>query len=157
MKKYLKFFTVEFILYCFQILIGFIVICLLTKLFATEEITTKILNAKITDSVLLELGWTLIAITVVLGLITLAQKVFDVESESILNEVMLEMPRAIYFFGSQMTAAIIALAIAIHFYPSESTLNQKSFIICTAILVSITTFLYGCGLKFALKRKELSQ
>lgn len=157
MKKYLKFFTVEFILYCFQVLIGFIVICSSTKLFAYEELTTKILNAKITDSVLPELGWTLFAITVVLGLITLAQKIFDVKSESILNEVMLEMPRAIYFFGSQMTAAIIALIIAIHYYPSESTLNKKSFLILTAILVSIATFLYGCGLKFTLKRKELSK
>lgn len=157
MKKHLKFLTVEFILYCFQVLIGFIVICLLTKLFATEEITIKILNAKITDSVLTELCSTLVAITIVLGLIIVAQKVSNIESESILNEVMLEMPRAIYFFGSQMTAAIIALIMAIHCYPSASALNQKSFHIWAAILVGIVTFLYGCGLKFALKRKELSQ
>lgn len=157
MKKYLKFLSIEFILYCVQILIGFIVICSLTKLFAYEELTTKILNSKITDSVLSELGWTLFAITVVLGLIKLAQTIFDVESKSILNEVMLEMPRAIYFFGSQMTAAMIALIIAINCYPSESTLSQKTLIISTAILVGIITFLYGCGLKFLLKRKELSQ
>lgn len=150
-----KFILREAILYVAQIFIGFFVIFFLTHIFCDEEIVTSVINSKITPNILKELGYTILSITLALGVISLLQKITDNKfTDIILNEVMLEMPRAIYFFGSQMTSAIISLAIAVNLYPSSIKSKEILFM---AFVISFATFLYGCGLKYLLKRKELSK
>jgi hypothetical protein len=153
-----SFVFIELCVFAAQVLVFFIVAYFVSDSLASEERLAEFLSGKINAYTVKELGLTLFAVTFALGL--LAQIKVIVPSsyvEKVSTEVLLELPRTIYLFGSSITASTLVLAIFISSHP-EAVNKPASDYFWLSACFALSLFGYGCAAKyfFFLKRVKSS-
>ncbi len=151
-KDGISFVFIEFCVFAAQILVIFIVAYFISDSLSEERLT-EFLNGKINAHTMKEFGLTLFAVTFVLGLLALVKELVPSRYvEKISTEVLLELPRTIYLFGSSITASTIAVTWFLASHP-EATKQPASGYFWLSIFFAFTFFVYGCGAKWLLLRR----
>lgn len=149
-----SFVFIELCIFASQVFVFFLVAVFTSDFLRSEQRLTEFSESKVNSNTMSELGITLLAITVALGVLsilsTLAPSKFV---ERLSREILQELPRTIYFFGSSITAITMAVAVYISNHPTTSTRPASGFAAMAAFL-AISFFIYGCGLKALLLVKE---
>jgi hypothetical protein len=144
-----KFFFTELCIFFAQIFVFFMVVVFTSDFLRSESRLAEFATAKINGNTMPELGLTLIALTLALGAITLLGTFAPSKFlEDLSMEVLQEMPRTIYFFGSSITAITIAIAVYTKFHPA-GTVPAKGYA-AMAVFFAVTFFVYGSVFKFGL-------
>lgn len=147
-----KFIFSEFVIFMSQVAVFFMVAVFTSNFLNSEERLVAFSEQKINDGTTAELGLTFLAILVVIGFFAALGRIFDNKYvEYYVNEVLCEMPKTIYVFGSAITGTMLAIALFAHLHPTDEV-NAKGFAIFSAVF-AFTMFIYGCGLSYAFKRK----
>ena len=153
----LMFFVTELFVFLSQIFIFFIVAAFSSDFLRNEDRLVEFATAKINAHTMPEIGLTLLAITVALGVLAFISRIASSTIvEIISNEVLNEAPRTIYFFGSTISATILAIAIFLSNHP-QATADTKaaSAFFGMSVGAAIISFAYGCGLSYLLKQRAL--
>ncbi len=154
-----KFIFSEFIVFLSQVAVFFSVAVFTSNFLSSEEKLVKFYEQKINAGTLGELGLTFVAIFLVIGLFSAIGRVFDNKYvEPYINEILCEMPKTIYVFGSSATGVMAAISLFIHLNPGSNTSAQaqaqaQGFAVMT-LLFAIMMFIYGCAFSYAFKRKS---
>jgi len=147
-----KFIFSEFAIFISQVFVFFMVAVFTSNFLNSEEKLVSFLEQKINDRSFVELGLTFLAISMVIGLLSALGRIFDNKYvEYYVNEILCEMPKTIYVFGSAATGALLALSLFAHLHPTEEV-NAKGFAGLSAFF-ALVVFIYGCGFSYAFKRK----
>jgi hypothetical protein len=153
-KLWFTFLFVEFCVFASQVLVIFIVSYFISDSLGNEERLTKFVLGKVNTETMSELGLTLFATTFVLGLLSLIKEVSSSPLvEKITGEILSELPRTIYLFGSSITAATVAIAVFLSTHPEAANKPASGFFALSAGF-AITFFAYGCGAKALLVAKK---
>ncbi|MGP9677842.1 hypothetical protein ACT3TC_04240 [Halomonas sp. AOP27-A1-41] len=151
-KSVVKFVFREFVIFMSQIAVFFMVAVFTSNFLNSEEKLVAFSEQKINDGSLAELGLTFLAILVVIGLFSALGRIFDNKYlDYYVNEVLCEMPKTIYVFGSAATGAMLAISLFAHLHTTNEV-NAKGFVLLSA-LFAFMVFIYGCGFSYAFKRK----
>jgi hypothetical protein len=146
-KDGISFVFIELCIFAAQVLVIFIVAYFISDSLASEERLTEFVNGKVNMHTMKELGLTLFAVTFVLGLLALVEKfVPSGYVEKVSTEVLLELPRTIYLFGSSITASTIAIAFFLSSHP-EATKQPASGYFWLSAFFALSFFGYGCVAK----------
>lgn len=150
-----KFIFTEFIVFLSQVAVFFSVAIFTSNFLSSEEKLVKFSEQKINEGTLGELGLTFVAILLVIGLFSAIGRVFDNKYvEPFINEILCEMPKTIYVFGSSATGVMAAISLFIHLNPdSNSSVQAQGFAVMTLVF-AIMMFIYGCAFSYAFKRKS---
>lgn len=142
----------EFVIFLSQILVFFIVAVCASNLLTCEEKLVAFAERKIIGNSPSELGYIFLATVLVIGFFAILGRVFDNKYvEFYVNEILYELPRTIYFFGSATTGTMLAISLFLYLNPTEDISSQR--FLALALIFSIAVFIYGCAFSFALKRK----
>lgn len=151
-QSVVKFVFSEFVVFASQIAVFFMVAVFTSNFLNSEEKLVAFSEQKINDGSLAELGLTFLAILVVIGLFSALGRVFDNKYvDYYVNEILCEMPKTIYVFGSAATGAMLAISLFAHLHPTDEV-NAKGFAVLSAFF-AFMVFIYGCGFSYAFKRK----
>ena len=108
----LRFITVEFFVFASQVIVIFLVTFFTTDMLSNETRLTEFVAGNLNVNTMTELGLTLFAATFVFGVVAIAKEVASAPIvELVASEVLAEIPRTIYLFGSTITAVTVAVAI----------------------------------------------
>lgn len=154
----ISFVFIEFCVFSAQVLTIFIVAYFISDSLASEERLTQFVTGKVNTHTMKELGLTLFAVTFVLGVLALIKEIVSSNyAEKVSTEVLLELPRTIYLFGSSITASTIAIAFFLSSHP-EATSQPASGYFWLSAFFALSFFGYGCGAKalFLSKRAKSS-
>lgn len=158
-KDGILFVFIELCVFLAQVLMIFIVAFLISDSLSSEERLTEFVIGKVHMHTMKELGFTLFAATFVLGLLTLIKEVAPSSYvEKITGEILLELPRTIYLFGSSITASTVAIAFFISGHPQVATQPASGYFLLSAFF-ALSFFAYGCiakALLLARKAKSVS-
>lgn len=147
-----KFIFSEFVVFISQVAVFFMVAVFTSNFLNSEEKLVSFSEHKMNDGSLAELGLTFIAIFIVIGLFSALGRIFDNRHvEYYVNEVLCEMPKTVYVFGSAATGVMLAISLFAHLNPIDDV-NAKGFAVLSATF-AVTMFIFGCGLSFAFKHK----
>lgn len=147
-----KFVFSEFVIFISQVAVFFMVAVFTSNFLNSEEKLVKFSEQKINDGSLAELGLTFLAILVVIGLFSALGRIFENKHiEYYVNEVLCEMPKTIYVFGSAATGAMLAISLFAYLHPADDV-NAKGFA-ALSVMFAFMMFIYGCGFSYAFKRK----
>lgn len=153
-KEILSFALIELCVFIAQVLIIFIVAYFISDSLDSEKRLTEFVSSKVNPTTMKELGLTLFSVTFVLGLLTLAKEFIPSKFvETISSEIILELPRTIYLFGSSITASTLAIASFISNHPEVTTQPTPNYLWASAFF-AISFFIYGCSIKLALLIKQ---
>ncbi|WER45592.1 hypothetical protein CupriaWKF_15030 [Cupriavidus sp. WKF15] len=112
-EKLLKLAALEFGVFLAQMAVFFLVAVFLSHFLESRELLNAYTEAKLGNHLLAEFWFTLLGVVVMLGLLSLIAGIAHTNALGRLSsEVLQEVPRTIYFFGS--TAAGTASAWAVH-------------------------------------------
>lgn len=149
--------AVELLLFVFQVLTFFIVAFITSYMFSNEERLTAFVSERINATTMENLGLTLFGVTFCFGLVAIAREVIPGNFiERVSRELIFELPRTIYLFGSSLTAATIAIALFIGKHPSASHTPSKDFLVMS-FFFGLVFFLYGYGIKALLLHRSRSR
>lgn len=157
-KDGISFVFLELCVFAAQVLVIFVVAYFISDSLASEERLVEFVSGKVNTHTMKELGLTLFAVTFVLGLLALVKELVRSDYvEKVSTEVLLELPRTIYLFGSSITASTIALAFFLSSHP-EATKEPASGYFWMSAFFALSFFAYGCTAKagFLLKRAKSS-
>ncbi|NWN90302.1 hypothetical protein HLV39_02160 [Marinobacter adhaerens] len=147
-----KFVFSEFVIFLSQIAVFFMVAVFTSNFLNSEDALVEFANQKINSGALSEIGLTFLAILMVIGLFSAVGKVFDNKYvDSYVDEVLREMPKTIYVFGSAATGTMLAISLFIHLHPETGPSAQG--VAFLSLFFAFVAFVYGCGFSFAFKRK----
>ncbi|SFR57535.1 hypothetical protein SAMN04488073_2978 [Marinobacter gudaonensis] len=147
-----KFVFSEFVIFLSQIAVFFMVAVFTSNFLNSEDKLVEFANQKINSGALSEIGLTFLAILMVIGLFSAIGKVFDNKYvDSYVDEVLREMPKTIYVFGSAATATMLAISLFVYRNPETGPSAQG--IAFLSLFFAFVAFVYGCGFSFAFKRK----
>ncbi|RXS44608.1 hypothetical protein EST55_03770 [Idiomarina sp. 29L] len=147
-----KFVFSELVIFMSQVLVFFMVAVFTSNFLNSEEKLVEFANQKINDGSLTEVGLTFLAILVVIGLFSALGRIFDNKYvEFYVNEVLCEMPKTIYVFGSSATGTMLAISLFIYRNPAEGASAQG--FAALSFLFAFMMFLYGVAFSYAFKRK----
>lgn len=153
-KDGISFVFIEFCVFAAQVLVIFIVAYFISDSLASEDRLTEFVNAKLNMHTLKELGLTLFAVTFVLGLLALAKEFVPSDYvEKVSTEILLELPRTIYLFGSSITASTIAIAFYLSDHPEAAKQTASGYFWLSAFF-ALSFFGYGCIAKGILLAKR---
>ena len=148
-----SFVLTEFCIFAAQFFVFFLVAVFTSDFLRNEERLTEFSISKVNGNTIGELGLTLLAITVALGVLSILSELAPSKFlERLSHEMLQELPRTIYFFGSSITAITIAVAVFINNHPTTAT--KPAGFAAMAIFFAFSFFAYGCGLKALLLAKE---
>lgn len=152
-KSVLGFFVTEFFVYLSQIFMFFVVAALSSKMLSSETILVEYVNSKISEHSIWEVFYVVLGSIFIVGFIYIIMRLFEQKLflENLADEVLAEIPRAIYLFGSSSVGGLIASAIFIQIHPDSSANASKLYFLAGAF--GLAVFLYGAGLSYILKRK----
>lgn len=151
-QSVVKFVFSEFVVFLSQIAVFFMVAVFTSNFLNSEEKLVAFSEQKINDGSLAELGLTFLAILVVIGLFSALGKIFDNKCvDHYVNEILCEMPKTIYVFGSAATGAMLAISLFAHLHPTDE-ISAKGFA-ALSLFFAFMMFIYGCGFSYAFKRK----
>lgn len=146
-KDGISFVFIELCVFAAQVLVIFIAAYFISDSLSSEERLTEFVNGKINMHTMKELGLTLFAVTFVLGLLTSIREVVPSSYvEKVSGEVLLELPRTIYLFGSSITASTIAIAFFLSSHPQATTQPAAGYFGLSAFF-ALSFFGYGCVAK----------
>ena len=149
----LMFFATELIIFAAQVFVFFLVAVFTSDFLRSEERLTEFIKTKINNNTWGELGFTLLAITVALGVISIIKQISTSRFlDKIAQEVFIELARTIYVFGSSVTAIMLAVSVFLYNKPQPTSGPAKKYFIMAG-LFAITTFIYGFGFKALLAAK----
>lgn len=150
-----EFIFTELALYISQIFIFFVVAVLSSNMLKDESALVAYMGTKINNNSLQEVGYIIAATIFALGVFSLLARAVEGIAwlESISDEVLNEAPRAVYFFGSSVTGALVAAAIFVHNHPSPGSVGVIHWISMSGIF-GLGGFVYGCGLHWFCRRKK---
>jgi hypothetical protein len=147
-----KFIFSEFVVFVSQIAVFFMVAVFTSNFLNSEERLVAFSEQKMNDGSFSELGLTFLAILVVIGFFSALGRVFENKYvEYYVNEVLCEMPKTIYFFGSAATGTMLAISLFIHLNPTSESSAQGFALL--SLTFAFMVFAYGCGFSYAFKRK----
>lgn len=119
----------------------------------SESALVAYAEQKINEGSMGELSLTFLAILVVVGLFAAVGRIFTADIvESYISNVLSEVPRTIYFFGSSVTGVMLAIFLFISNNGGQSE-AQLGHVALLAVIFAVMPFLYGSLLSFAFKRK----
>ncbi len=151
-QSWVKFIVSEFIVFLSQIAVFFMVAVFTSNFLNSEEKLVAFSKQKINDGSLTEIGLTFLAILVVIGFFTTLGRIFDNKNvDYFVNEVLYEMPKTIYFFGSAVTGVMLAISLFMFLNPTPEA-SPQGFGLLT-LFFALMVFLYGCGFSYAFKHK----
>lgn len=146
-----KFTFSEFVVFLSQVVVFFMVAVFTSNCLSNEKKLLSLSTQKINDGSLIDLMLTFLAISIVIGFFSALWRVFDNKYiEYYVNEVLCEMPKTIYAFGSAATGVMLALSLFAHLHQVEININR--FLVIT-LLFALAIFIFGCALSYAFKRK----
>ncbi len=120
-----------------------------TNFLSSEEKLVQFSSQKINDGTLSELGLTFVAILIVIGIFSAIGRVFENKYvEYYVNEILCEMPKTIYFFGSSITGVMLAISLFLSINPIE--IESAQGFTSMSIFFATMSFLYGCAFSYAL-------
>lgn len=153
-KTSFEFIVTELAIYLSQTFMFFVVAALTSNMLRDEASLTNYMNSKINDHSLEEVGYIIVATILTIGILSaLARAIKPIGwLEALSDEVLNEIPRAIYFFGSSVTGAIIAAAIFVHNHPVVKAPAVGYWLFMAAVF-GFGAFIYGCGMSYAFKQK----
>ncbi|WP_264876020.1 hypothetical protein [Vibrio agarivorans] len=147
-----QFFAKELVVFVSQILVFFVVAVLTSSFLSNEQALTEFASTKINDGSLKELLLTFVAIFFVVGCFTTIQRLTDSEViNDFIDEVLFEIPKTIYFFGSSLSGVMLAISMFLLFDESNEGSTEKYFAV--TIVFAIMAFIYGSTLSYKLKKK----
>ena len=147
-----KFVFNEFIVFLSQVTVFFMVTIFVTNFLSSEKKLVQFSSQKIHDGTLNELGLTFLAILIVIGLFSAIGRVFDNKYvEYYVNEILCEMPKTIYFFGSSITGVMLAISLFLSFNPIQ--IEAAEGFTSMSLLFAFMSFAYGCAFSYGFKRK----
>jgi len=153
-KDGISFVFIELCVFAAQVLVIFIVAYFISDSLSSEERLMEFVNGKVNMHTIKELGLTLFSVTFVLGLLALTKEVVPSSYvEKVSGEVLLELPRTIYLFGSSITASTIAIAFFLSSHPQAATQPAVGYFGLSAFF-ALSFFGYGCGAKVLLLSKR---
>ena len=146
----------EFVIFISQITVFFMVAVFTSNFLNSEEKLVAFTEKKINDGSAAELVLTFFAILIVIGFFTTIGKIFDDNKyiDYYVNEVLLEMPKTIYVFGTSVTGAMLAVSLFVYLNP-ESASSGGNYI-SISLSFALIMFIYGCALSYGFKRKSLT-
>lgn len=143
----------EFIIFLSQVSVFFMAAVFTSKFLSDEKKLMDIVGQKINDGSLGDLGLTFLAILVVIGFFTTIGKVFDNKYvEYYVHEVLCEIPKTIYIFGSAATGVMLAVILFIKLNPDSETSTEG--LVRLILSFSLIIFIYGCGFSYAFNRRS---
>ena len=150
-----SFWVTEFFVFLSQVAVIFLVAFFISDMFHSESRLTEFVNGKINTNTMTELLLTLFAITFVMGLLAIAKEIIPIGLvEKIASEILYELPRTIYLFGSSITAVTAAVATFISNHPDATNKPAAGFF-AMSVFFALTFFAYGCGAKALLTLKKV--
>jgi drug/metabolite transporter (DMT)-like permease len=154
LKQSIRIFIIaELCVYISQIIIFFFVAVLTSNLLRDEKQFEIYINSKINENTSFELTATVLAIAVTLGIIAGIAKAATKTSliERVANEVLAEVPRTVYVFGSSISGTLLAWALFSQLHPDPQT--SIGFLLYVALFAAFAGFIYGCFFAYMLKDK----
>lgn len=148
------FIAIEFSIFAAQTLIFFIVIYFISDHLVSEDRITAFINGKINDFTMKELSLTLFSITFVIGLFALIKEITSFEwLEKLSANILFELPRTFYLFGSNIVASVLAIAFFLFSHP-EATQRPATSFLAFAAYFTLVFFVFGCSLKWLFSQKR---
>lgn len=145
----IHFVFIEFCIFISQVAVIFFVAFFISHMFSSESRFTEFITSKMNAHTMTELVLTLIAVTLVLGILAILKQISSSALlEKIVSEVINDLPRTIYLFGSSITAITLSVAVYINIHPEEAIKPFKYF--ASAAFFALSFFTYGCLLKYFL-------
>jgi hypothetical protein len=156
MKIFLKsigtFLAVEASLFIAQAFIFFLVATFSSHFLASEELLRKFSDSKLSDSTSAEFWFTLLGVIVILGFLSLLSGFARLSAVGrISSEVLLEVPRTFYLFGSTITGTGLAWVVYDTFHSDLPTVLTD---LKATMLFAGGSLFFGAGLKFGLMRSQ---
>ncbi|HTN29905.1 MAG TPA: hypothetical protein VL178_03610 [Pseudomonas sp.] len=150
----MTFYLTELCVFLSQVLIIFLVAYFISDMMQSEERLSSFVSSKVNALTFREFWLTLFSATFVLGLLFIIREMAPSRFvEKIATEVINELPRTIYLFGSSMTALTAAVAVFLAVNPTENAIPAAG-LFGTSLFFAFIFFVYGCGAKFLLIRKK---
>lgn len=147
----LKLAVLEFSLFFAQTVIFFLVAVFISHFLESRELLNAYSEAKLGKSLIAEFWFTLLGVVVVLGMLSLVAGIARTNALGRLSaEVLQEVPRTIYFFGSSLTGT--ALAWVIHEW-AYGTPSEAINALGAAAIFAAGAFGTGFTLKALLNRQ----
>jgi hypothetical protein len=154
----LQFIAIELAAFFFQVLVIFVVTFFISDMFDNSARLNEFLSGKINTNTMKEFFLTLFAVTFCFGLVAIAKEISSNQFVSaIADEVLNEIPRTIYVFGSTITAVALSAAIVSAGHAPAGSKANIGFGL--AAFFATVFFTYGCGAKalLAAKRKKTAK
>jgi len=159
--KKVEFIFIELCVFLSQAVVIFLVTFFISDMLKNEDMLTDFVSSKLNATTLSELGLTIFAVTFVLGLLYIVKEMtMSGLAERVASEVINELPRTIYLFGSSISAVTTAVAIFLWKHPEslaeveeKSSLDPVSFF-GLSLFIGASFFVYGLLIKFGLRRKS---
>ena len=154
-----NFIITELSVFVSQIFIFFTVAAFSSDFLRNEDRLTEYVTAKVNTNTMPEIGLTLLAVTVALGVLFFISRIASTPFiEKISNEVLNEAPRTIYFFGSSISATTLAVSIFLAYHPDPTHGSRlASNLFWTSVFFASVAFVYGCGINYLLKCQTLKR
>lgn len=149
-----QFIWTEFVAMVAQVLVFGIAFALTSNFLEDKNKAVQIFSEKIGGGSMSELAMVGLGILLVIGLLAVLAK-FVPPAQAHIDELIFEIPRAIYAFGASSTAACVCLAIYMWQHPKENVGVSISEMLTLAGGILAVSFLYGCALSFGFKRNKL--
>ena len=146
----------EFLAYVAQFLVALLGIVVATGLLRDMGELEKLANARISDGQFIELSLTVLGVFLLVGV----GYTFGKDSKfgmRFINEFVLEIPRAIYFFGSGISALIAAIFIHLRLHPQSADSSFQAIFAWGAFMVAFFGFFYGCGFNMFLRWRQIKK
>lgn len=152
-KSRILFFIHELALYASQIFIFFLVAVFASDFLKSEERLVDFSKARLNDGTGLEFIYVFIATFTVIGILKMLEEFISSRViKDVLLDVVKEVPKIIYLFGSTATSVMIASALYLYQNPDPKT-PLKGMVVVTIIFTAVI-FIYGSTASYMLKRKS---
>ena len=139
-------------LYLSQIIVFCIVGILASDFLKNEERLVAYANTRINENSWLELFYIMFATLSVIGLLKVIDEVIEHRViKSLITDVVNEIPKIIYFFGSSVAGVIAAIALFLNNNTEHSEPAAKFVFI--GVFFAVIMFIYGAGMSYLLKKK----
>lgn len=149
--------TLIFIIHELGLYLSQVIVFLLVGIFASdflknEELLVAYANTRINENSMLELFYILFATLSVIGLLKVIDEVIEHGIiKSLITDVVNEIPKVIYFFGSSVAGVMVAIALFLNNNPDHSEPAEK--FAAMGVFFAMLMFFYGAGMSYLLKKK----
>ncbi len=145
-----KFVALEASLFMAQTMVFFLVAFFFSHFLSSKELLDKYTSLKFSEHLLPEFWFTMLGVIVVLGTLSLVAGFAGTTSLGVISaEVLQEVPRTIYFFGTTLTGTAMAWVMYHAIYgDTSSSLDALKAV----FVLSGGSFSFGIALKAGLNR-----